>query len=43
MLIQLNTDNHVDGRDEAMRDVQTDLYRRLSPYSGPAAAQRIPR
>ncbi|QJR36841.1 HPF/RaiA family ribosome-associated protein [Gemmatimonas groenlandica] len=33
MLIQLNTDNHVDGRDEAMREVETDLNRTLARFS----------
>ncbi len=33
MLIQLNTDNHVDGRDEAMREVETDLERTLARFS----------
>lgn len=33
MLIQLNTDNHVDGRDEAMREVESDLLRSLARFS----------
>ena len=33
MLIQLNTDNHVNGRDEAMREVETDLQRTLGRFS----------
>ena len=33
MLIQLNTDNHVDGRHEAMREVETDLERTLARFS----------
>ena len=33
MLIQLNTDNHVDGRHEAMREVEIDLNRTLARFS----------
>lgn len=33
MLIQLNTANHVDGWDEAMREVETDLLRTLDRFS----------
>lgn len=33
MLIQLNTDNHVDGRDEAMRQVETELERSLARFA----------
>lgn len=33
MLIQLRTDNHVDGRDEAMPDVETDLLRTMARFS----------
>jgi ribosome-associated translation inhibitor RaiA len=33
MLIQLNTDNHVDGRDQVLRDVETDLERSLQRFA----------
>lgn len=33
MLIQLNTDNHVDGRDETMRQVETELERSLARFA----------
>ncbi len=52
MLIQLNTDNHVDGQNEAMREVETDLLRSLAtlrprkgidPDERTAVDQEIPR
>jgi hypothetical protein len=33
MLIQLNTDNHVSGRHQAMREAETDLNRTLARFS----------
>lgn len=33
MLIQLNTDKNVDGRDEAMREVESDLRRTLARFA----------
>lgn len=33
MLIQLNTDNHVDGRDQVVRQVETDLERTLARFA----------
>jgi ribosome-associated translation inhibitor RaiA len=33
MLIQLNTDNHVDGSDQVVRQVETDLQRSLERFT----------
>lgn len=34
MLIQLNTDNHVDGRDQVVRQVESDLERSVQRFAG---------